>query len=97
MYGQASDIVGVGLERGDLFVCVVVEDAELEVVRARDEPVLAVYEAHATHGDLRDLEGLDQSASVVVVYVDRAIVETGENPGLGGVEVDALYAVRTSE
>ena len=33
----------------------------------------------------------------MVVDVDRAVVETGEDPGLGGMEVYAFYAVRTSE
>ena len=93
MDGQASNVVRVRLKRGDLFVRVVVEDAELEVVGARDEPILARNEADAADGDLRDLERLDQRAGVMVVDVDRAVVEAGEDPGLGGVEVDALDAV----
>ena len=91
--GQASDVVWVRLKSSDLFVGIVVEDAKLEVVGARDEPVLARNEADAANGDLRDLECLDQRAGVMVVDVDRAVVEAGEDPGLGGVEVDALDAV----
>ena len=81
------------LKRRDLLVCVVVEDAQLEIVRARNEPVLAGYETDAAHGDLRDLKGLDQGTRFVVVDVDRAIVKTGEDPRLGGVEVNALNAI----
>ena len=94
---EAPNVVGVRLERGDLFVRVVVEDAQLEVVRARDEPVLARDEAAAAHGDLRDLERLDERARVVVVDVDVAVVEADEEPWLGGVEVDRLDAVRPVE
>ncbi|KAF5322671.1 hypothetical protein D9619_000088 [Psilocybe cf. subviscida] len=46
--GHASDAVRVGLERGDLFVRGVVEDAQLEVIRASDEPVLARDELDAS-------------------------------------------------
>ena len=76
---------------------IIVEDTKLEVVGARDEPILARNEADAADGDLRDLERLNQRAGVMVVDVDRAVVETGEDPGLGGMEVDAFYAVRASE
>jgi hypothetical protein len=57
--GEATDVVGVGFDRSDLLARVVVEDAEVEVVRAADEPVLALDEADASHRDLGDLEGLD--------------------------------------
>lgn len=90
---ETSDVVWVRLESRDLFVGVVVEDAKLEIIGARDEPVLAGDEADATHGDLRDLKRLDQCAGVMVVDVGCAVVETGEDPGLSGVEVDALHAV----
>ena len=93
MDGQASNVVRVRLKRGDFFVRVVVEDAELEVVGAGDEPVLAGDEADAANRYFCDLEGLDQRAGFVVVDVDRAIVKTGEDPRLGGVEVDALNAI----
>ena len=97
MNREASNVVGMRLERGDLFVRIVVEDAQLEVVRARDEPVLARDEAAAAHGDLRDLERLDERARVVVVDVNVAVVEPDEEPWLGGVEVDRLDAVRAVE
>ena len=60
VYGKTSDVVRVCLKGRDLFVRVVVEDAELEVVGAGHEPVLAGDEADAADGDLGDLEGLDQ-------------------------------------
>ena len=76
---------------------VIVEDPELEVVGACDKPVLAGDEANAADRHLRDLERLDQCAGVMIIDIDRAVVETGEDPGLGGMEVYAFYAVRTSE
>ena len=57
---QASDVVRVRFEGRNLFVRVIVEDAKLEVVGARDEPVLARNKADASHRNLCDLEGLDQ-------------------------------------
>ena len=33
----------------------------------------------------------------MVVDVDRAIVETGEDPGLCWMKVDSFYAIRASE
>jgi hypothetical protein len=97
MDGQAADVIRVGLERMDLLVGVVVEDAELEVVRAGDEPVLAGDEAGAADGDLGDLEGLEDGAGVDVVDLDGAVVEAGEQPGLGRVEVDVLDAIGARE
>ena len=94
---QASDVVRVRFEGRNLFVRVVVEDAELEVVGAGDEPVLAGDEADAADRYFCDLEGLDQRAGFVVVDVDRAIVETSKNPRLSGMEVDAFNAIRTGE
>lgn len=38
---DCSDVVWMGLERGDLFGGVVVVDAEVEVIRAADDPVLS--------------------------------------------------------
>ena len=87
----------MGFKGRDLFMGVVVEDTQLEVVGAGDEPVLAGDEADAADRYFCDLKGLDQRACFVVVDVDRAVVETGEDPGLGGMEVYAFYAVRTSE
>ena len=97
MHGKTSDVVRVCLKGRDLFMRVIVEDPELEVVGACDKPVLAGNEANAADRHLRDLERLDQCAGVMIIDVDCAVVETGEDPGLGGMEVYAFYAVRTSE
>ena len=58
---------------------------------------MAVHEAYTSYWNFGDLEGLHERTSIMVVDVDRAVVETGEDPGLGGMEVYAFYAVRTSE
>lgn len=90
MDGQTPYVVRVGLERRDLLVCIVVEDAQLEVVRAGHEPVLARDKTHAAYGHLGDLEGLDERAAVAVVDVHGAVVEAGEQPRLGRVKIDIL-------
>lgn len=90
MHGETSDIVGVGLKRRDFFVRVVIEDTELEVVGACDEPVLARNELATTHGDLGNLEGLYDGACLVVINVHGAVVEPRQQPWLSGVEVYAL-------
>jgi hypothetical protein len=74
MNGKASDIVWMGLKCGNLFVGVVVENTQLEVVGTSHEPVLASNKFDTTNRDLRDLKSLDQSACFVVVDVDTPIV-----------------------
>ena len=59
MNGQAPNVVGVRLECCDLLVCVIVEYAQLEVVGASHEPVLARDEADASHGHFRYFKGFD--------------------------------------
>ena len=93
MDGQASNIIWMSLEGDDLLVRVVVEDPKLEVIRARDKPVLARDEAYASYGNLSDLKRLDEGPCVMVVDVDGSVVETGKQPWLRRVEVDALYTV----
>jgi hypothetical protein len=97
VHGHAADVVRVGLERVHLLERVVVEDAELEVVRARDEPLLARDEARAPDGDLGDLERLEDRAGVDVVDLDGSVVQAREQPRLGRVKVDVLDAVRPGE
>lgn len=62
VHGDTADVVWVRLEVGDFLRGVVVEDAELEVVAAADDPVLAGDEAASAHGDVGQLEGLDDAA-----------------------------------
>jgi hypothetical protein len=80
----------MGLERVDLFVGVVVEHPELVVIAACDEPLLAGDEASTPHRDFGDLKGLEDGAGVDVVDLHGPVVETGEQPGLGRVEIDVL-------
>ena len=94
MHGKTSNIVRMGFEGRHLFMGVVVEDAQLEVVRAGDEPVLARNKFDTAHWDLRDLERFDDGASLVVVDVDGAIVQPSEQPWFCWVEIDAFHAVR---
>lgn len=85
------------LERCDFLVRVVIEHAELKVVRTCDEPVFARDELDATHRDVGYLKCLHQGARLVVIDVYRAIVEACEQPWLGGVKVGAFDAVRARE
>ena len=94
VYSKTSNVVRMSLEGSDLFVGVVVEYSELEVVRASDEPVLPCDELDTAHWDLCDLKRLDNGAGLVVVDIDGAVVEPSEQPWLGWVEIDALDTVR---
>lgn len=97
MYCQTSNVVRMCLKAGDLFVCVVVEDAKLEVVGASHKPVLARDKSNTSYGDFADFKCLHKCTRFVVVDVDRAVVETGEQPWLGGMKVDTFHAIRASE
>ena len=52
MHGKTPDIIRMGLKREDFFMRVVVEDAQLKVVRPRDEPVFARDKLDAADGDV---------------------------------------------
>jgi hypothetical protein len=97
MDGETADVVRMRLESGDLVVCVVVEDAQLKVVRTGHEPVFARDKPNAAHGHLGDLEGLDERTRGGVVDVDRTVVQAGEQPWLGRVEVDRFDSVGAGE
>ena len=93
MNGDGSDVVRVRLEHMDALESVVVEYANLHVVRARHHPVLARNELRSTHGQVTHLEGLDELLVVDVPNVHVAVVETGAHPWLSGVEIAALDPV----
>ena len=77
--GDGADVVRVGFEGGDFLGGVVVVDAQLEVVGAADDPVLAGDEAAGAHGHVGELEGLDDGLRLVGPDVDVARVEAGED------------------
>lgn len=76
MHSKTSNVVRMCLKCSDLLVGIVIEHAYLEVVGPRDEPALASDESTAPHWDLRDFESFYQCTCLMVVYVDRAIIET---------------------
>jgi hypothetical protein len=76
MNGETPYIVRMCLECYDLFMCIVIEDAQLKVVGACNEPALPSDESTAPDWDLGDFECLHQCSRLVIVYVDRAIIET---------------------
>lgn len=65
MDDNGSDIIWVGLERGDLFRSVVVVDSQLEIVRAAYDPVLPGDEAPCSYGYICEFEGLDDCLAFV--------------------------------
>ncbi len=97
MDSNGSDIIGMRLEAGDLLAGVVVVDAELEVIAATDDPILAGDEAAGAHGDVGELEGLDDALRFVGPDVDVAAVEGGEDPWFCWVEVDAFDSLAAGE
>jgi Ethanolamine utilization protein EutJ (predicted chaperonin) len=70
---ETADVVGVRLERRDLLAGRDVVHAELEVVRARDEPVLASNVLDATDGHVGDFERLDVGLRLIVPDLDLTI------------------------
>jgi hypothetical protein len=76
MNGETSYVVRMRLECYDLFVCIVIEDAQLKVVGTCNEPALSSDESTAPDWDLGDFECLHQCSCLVIVYVDRTIIET---------------------
>lgn len=94
MHRQTTNIIRMRLKRRHLLVRIVVEHAQLVIVGPSDEPVLPRDEFRTSHRHLCDLERFDQRPCIVVVDVHVAIVQRGEQPGLGWVEIDGLDAVR---
>lgn len=76
---NGTDVIGVGLEGGNLLGGVVVVDTELEVITTADDPVLTGDEAAGSDGDIGELEGLDDGLGGVGPDVDVAGVEGGED------------------
>ena len=82
------------LEHDDLLVCVVIEDAKLEVVRATHEPILAHDEAHAAYGVLCNLKQLHKRPSFMIVDVDATVVDACEQPRQARLETESEDASR---
>ena len=97
MHGQASNVVWVRLKRNDLFMRVVIEHAQLEIVRTGNEPILARDKTHTSYGYFCDFECLYERARFKVVGVYTSIVQTSKEPGFSRVKVDRLDAIRALE
>lgn len=74
-----ADVIWVCLEGCDLLARVVVVDAQLEVIAAAYNPVLARNEAASSYGDVGKFECLDDGLGFVGPDVDVAAVEGGED------------------
>jgi len=48
MYGETSDIVGMCLKHSNLVMCIVIEDAQLKVVRPGYKPVVVCDKANTS-------------------------------------------------
>lgn len=59
MNGNGTDVIRVSFEGGNLLGGVIVIDAELEVVRTADNPVLARNESTGTNRNIGKLECFD--------------------------------------
>jgi len=83
----------MGLKRDNLLVGVVVKDAQLKIVGTCYEPVLASDKFYAADGNFSDLECFDDCACIMIVDVDRSIIETSQEPWLGWMEIDAFDTI----
>ena len=79
MYHDRTDVVRVRLKGCDLLACVVVVDAQLEVIAAAYNPVLARNEAACSDRNIGELEGLNDRLGFVGPDVDVAAVKGGED------------------
>lgn len=75
-------------------MCVVVEDAQLKVIRSSNKPIFPSDKLDAPNWNFRHFKRFDDSTRVMIVDVDGAIVETCNQPWLSRMEVDALDAIR---
>jgi hypothetical protein len=76
MYSETPYVVRMCLECCDLFVRIVIEDAQLKIVGTCNKPTLSSDESTAPDWDLGDFKCFHQCPRLVIVYVDRAIIET---------------------
>ena len=93
MHGQASNIVGVRFKSRNLLVRIVIEDTKLEVIGSSNEPVLSWDEAYATNGDFCNFKGFHDSACFMIVNVDAPVIQSGDEPRFGWVEIDGFDTV----
>jgi hypothetical protein len=82
MYSYGTNVVGVGLEAGDLFGGVVIDNPQLKVVRASNNPVLACNKTASTDGHIGEFKGLDGGSRFVRPDVNVAAVKRGKDPWL---------------
>ena len=97
MNGKTSDIIRVGLKRGHLLVRVVVEDSQLEIVRACYEPILAGNESDTSHWNFGNFKGFDKGSCLMIVDIHAPVVQAGQEPWFSRMEVDCLDAVGSLE
>jgi len=71
MDGNRPDIVRVCFEGCDLLGGIVVVDAQLEVVRTADDPVLAGNETTGSDRDIGELERFNNRLRVSLVHPSR--------------------------
>ena len=88
---DATDVVGVRLELPHLLHGVVVVNPQPHVVGGGEEPLLPGDELGASDGQLRQLEGFDARARLIVPDHDDAGVEGGQCPWFRRVDVDGFY------
>lgn len=66
---------------------------ELKIIAASDNPVFAGNKPPCTNRHICDVKRPHQRRGLVIVEVDFAIVQSAEDPGLCGVEIDGLDAI----
>lgn len=88
---HAADVVGVRLELLHLLHGVVVVNPQPHVVGGGEEPLLPGDELGASDGQLRQLEGFDARARLIVPDHNDAGVEGGQCPWFRRVDVDGFH------
>ncbi len=93
VYGNRTNVIGVGLEAGDLLGSIVVDNAQLEIVRPSDNPVLPRDEATSSNRDIGQFKGLDGGSCFVGPDVNVAAVKRGKDPWFFGLNQHKQFSV----
>ena len=76
MNDDGTDVIRVGLERGDFLGGVVVVDANLKVIGTTDYPVLAGYKATSSYRDIGKLERFDDCLGGLALVLSNSRISS---------------------
>ena len=97
MHRKVPDEVSVLIDDLELLTGVVVVHANLCIISSHYDPLLSRHELSASNRGISDLEGSDLCLLIVVVNYDGTCIEPDKHPWQGGMQLDALDALRPAQ